>query len=57
VLEATGLYHEAFALFLHHSGVTVSVINPLDIKLFARSRGTQARTDEHDGRLLALFGA
>ena len=34
-LEATGVYGEAVALFLHESGHLVSVVNPLRIKGYA----------------------
>ncbi len=36
-MEATGVYWEQVALFLHQAGWTVSVINPLRIKAFAQS--------------------
>ena len=34
-LEATGIYGEAVALFLHEQGHLVSVVNPLRIKGYA----------------------
>ncbi len=34
-LEATGIYGEAVALFLHECGHLVSVVNPLRIKGYA----------------------
>ena len=36
-LEATGIYSEAVALFLHEQGHQVSVVNPLRIKGYAQS--------------------
>jgi transposase len=56
VLEATGVYHEAVALFLHRAGCQVAVANPLHIKRFAQSRGIKTKNDDHDGRVLALYG-
>jgi len=56
VMEATGVYHEAAALFLHDAGCKVSVVNPLQVKRFAESRGTRTKTDKHDPVILALYG-
>jgi transposase len=56
VLEATGVYHEAVALFLHQAGYQVAVTNPLHIKRFAESHGIRTKNDHHDGRVLALYG-
>ena len=56
VLEATGVYHEAVALFLHQAGALVAVSNPLHIKRFAESHGIKTKNDAHDGRVLALYG-
>jgi len=56
VLEATGVYHEAVALFLYQAGARVAVVNPLRIKRFAESHGFRTKNDRHDGRVLALYG-
>jgi transposase len=56
VIEATGVYHEALALFLHQAGTRVCVVNPYQVKEFARSRGIRTKNDRHDGHVLALFG-
>ena len=56
VLEATGVYHEAVALFLHQAGSQVAVTNPLHVKRFAESHGIKAKNDAHDGRVLARYG-
>jgi transposase len=56
VLEATGVYHDAVATFLHDAGCRVSVVNPLQVKRFAGSLGVRTKTDRHDGLVLALFG-
>jgi transposase len=56
VLEATGVYHEAVALFLYQAGCQVAVVNPLHIKRFAESHGIKTKNDRHDGRVLALYG-
>jgi transposase len=54
-LEATGIYSEAVALFLHESGHLVSVVNPLRIKGFAQSNMQRNKTDRLDARLIASF--
>ena len=56
VMEATGVYHEAVAEFLHNAGCRVSVANPLHVKRFAESRGTRTKTDKLDPVILALYG-
>jgi transposase len=54
-LEATGIYGEAIALFLHESGHLVSVVNPLRIKAYAQSNMQRNKTDRLDARLIASF--
>ena len=56
VLEATGVYHEAVALFLYQAGSLVAVTNPLHVKRVAESHGIKTKNDAHDGRVLALYG-
>src|SRR5574341_54767 len=47
-MEATGLYYEAVADFLHEKGATVSVVNPARIKAYAASQLTGNKTDKLD---------
>ncbi len=54
-LEATGVYGEAVALFLHESGHLVSVVNPLRIKGYAGANMQRNKTDRLDARLIASF--
>lgn len=56
VLEATSVYHEACATFLHDQGLTVSVVNPARVRDFAKSLAVQSKTDAADARVLAHFG-
>jgi transposase len=56
VIEATGVYHEALALHLHEAGARVCIVNPYQVKEFARSRGIRTKNDRHDSHVLALFG-
>jgi len=54
-LEATGAYGEALATYLHDAGHTVSVVNPAQIKAYAQSRLSRAKTDKADATLIAQF--
>jgi transposase len=56
-LEATGAYGEALATYLHESGHEVSVVNPAQIKAYAQSRLSRAKTDKADATLIAQFCA
>ena len=56
-LEATGAYGEALATYLHDAGHTVSVVNPAQIKAYAQSRLSRAKTDKADATLIAQFCA
>jgi transposase len=56
-LEATGAYGEALATYLHEAGHTVSVVNPAQIKAYAQSRLSRAKTDKADATLIAQFCA
>lgn len=57
VLEATGVYHEAVALALHQAGVRVSVVNPAQVKDFARGLAVRSKSDARDSAVLARYGA
>lgn len=54
-LEATGTYGNAAANFLHEAGHLVSVVNPLSIKGYAKSKLQRNKTDVADARLIADF--
>lgn len=56
-MEATGVYWEAVAEYLADQGMTVSVVNPAQIKAFGRSRLVRSKTDKIDAQLIALFCA
>ena len=57
VLEATGGYERPLVLALHHAQVTLSVLNPRQVRDFARAQGRLAKTDKIDASVLAAFGA
>jgi transposase len=54
-LEATGTYSEPLATFLHERGQVVSVVNPAQIKSYAESHLSRAKTDKADATLIAQF--
>lgn len=56
ICEATGGYERALVLALHQAGVAVSVINPRQVRDFARARGRLAKTDAIDAALLRDYG-
>lgn len=57
VMEPTGMYHEAAALALADAGVTVSLINPAQLRAFAQGLGVKTKTDKQDSTVLAKYGA
>lgn len=57
VLEATGAYHRDVTSALVAAGLPVAVVNPRQIRDFARSTGQLAKTDRLDAALLARFAA
>jgi transposase len=57
ILEGTGVYHEVAALALHDAGVTVSIVNPAQVKDFGRGLAVRTKTDAVDSFVLARYGA
>ena len=55
VLEATGGYEVRVAAVLASAGLPVAVVNPRQIRDFARATGRLAKTDTLDARVIALF--
>jgi len=55
VLEATGGYESPAAGALAGQGFPVAVVNPRQVRDFARATGELAKTDTIDARVLALF--
>jgi transposase len=54
-LEATGIYHEKLAHFLHGAGHQVSVVNPARIKGYATSQLQRTKNDRADAGLVASY--
>ena len=57
MLEATGGYEAPVAAALASAGLPVAVVNPRQVRDFARALGRLAKTDRIDAQVLALFGA
>lgn len=55
VLEATGTYSDAVALFFVQRGERVSVINPARMAAFRKSEGIRTKTDKQDAKLLVRY--
>jgi transposase len=55
VLEATGGYEVTVVATLARAALPVAVVNPRQIRAFARATGQLAKTDTLDARILALF--
>ncbi|WP_330984163.1 MULTISPECIES: IS110 family transposase [Enterobacterales] len=56
VMEATSRYHNLLAVTLELAGVPVAVVNPRQVKNFARALGTLYKTDPNDARVICEFG-
>jgi transposase len=56
VIEATGRYSRQIACDLHDAGLRVSVVNPRQVRDFAKALNQLAKTDKIDARVLADFG-
>jgi len=57
IMEGTGVYHEQAALALADLGVTVSIVNPAQVRDFGRSLGIRTKNDGMDSFVLARYGA
>lgn len=55
VMEATGIYHEALADYLHAQGYRVCVVNPSMTSAYARTELSRVKTDKTDAKLIADF--
>lgn len=56
ICEATGGYERAVVAALHEAGLAVSVINPRQVRDFARACGRLAKTDTLDAAILRDYG-
>lgn len=56
IMEPTGVYHEPAALALTDAGLTLSLVNPAQLRQFAQGLGVKTKTDKADSTVLARFG-
>lgn len=56
VLESTGGLERSLAAALMDAGHRVAIVNPRQVRDFAKGMGLLAKTDRIDARVLALFG-
>jgi len=56
VMEATGVYHEGIALYLHGQGYKVSVMQSGRVKRYAQSLDQRSKTDALDSKMLSMLG-
>lgn len=57
IMEPTGVYHEPAALALADAGLTLSLVNPAQLRQFAQGLGVKNKTDKADSAVLARYGA
>lgn len=56
VMEATGVYYEELAYYLHSEGKSVAVTLANKIKHYANSLNVKTKTDKVDAKTIAQFG-
>lgn len=56
VVEATGGYERKLVYALAERGLPVVVVQPMNVRQFAKAQGIQAKTDKLDARIIAEFG-
>src|SRR5689334_2314892 len=56
-MESTGSYHQLLAELAHKVGLIVYVLNPKDVRFYAKSIGQRGKTDRVDANVIARFVA
>jgi transposase len=56
VMEATGVYHECLAYYLHQQDQCLHIVLPLKSKRYIQSLGIRSKTDQIDAKGLAMMG-
>lgn len=57
VIEATGGYERGIVEALAEADMPVVIVQPMNIRQFAKAQGVLAKTDKIDARIIAQFGA
>jgi transposase len=55
VMEATGVYHQRLAQYLHAQGVPVGVLNPAQVKYYAKSQLRRSKSDPVDAKIISEY--
>lgn len=53
--EATNIYHHQIVKFLHSQNIKIAVINPAQIKAYAKLKNKRIKTDKQDAKLIAHY--
>ena len=56
IMEATGVYHQSIAYYLHSHGYQVSVMQSGRVKRYAQSLDQRSKTDALDSKMLSMLG-
>ena len=56
VMEATGVYYENLAYWLHENNMSLSVVLPNKVNHYAKSHNVKTKTDGVDAKVLARMG-
>ena len=56
-IEASGGYERGVVAHLRHNGITVILLQPIQVRAFARARLQRAKNDKIDAVLIAAFAA
>ena len=56
VMEATGVYHQGIAHYLHSKGYAVCVMQSGRVKRYAQSLDQRSKTDALDSKMLSMLG-
>lgn len=56
-MESTGGYEKPAAIALAKADISAAVINPRQVRDFAKALGKLAKTDQIDAKVIALFGS
>lgn len=56
ICEASGPYHLPLVAFAQQHGIDICVVNPRQVRDFARAKGILAKTDQLDARVLVDYG-
>ncbi|MGS0528473.1 IS110 family transposase [Zobellia nedashkovskayae] len=56
VMEATGVYHQGIAHYLHKQGYAVCIMQSGRVKRYAQSLDQRSKTDALDSKMLSMLG-